>query len=94
MERLAHSLKGAVATFGAYPAQSLAYELGRRGRQGELADAASILPQLQQELRRIAVFVAEQGWDERIEATNPPIAWPSRENLRSAIDIATGPDRR
>jgi signal transduction histidine kinase/DNA-binding response OmpR family regulator len=73
-ERLAHSLKGAVATFGAHTAYSLAYELERCGHQRELAHAASILQQLQHELRRIAVFVAEHDWDARTEATEPPIA--------------------
>jgi len=72
-ERLAHSLKGAVMNFGAHTAQSLAYDLECLGHQGELAHASLVLQQLEHELRRIAAFVTEQDWAERM-ATELPMA--------------------
>jgi two-component system sensor histidine kinase/response regulator len=42
-ERLAHSLKGAVANFGAHTAYALAYDLERRGHHGELEHASVVL---------------------------------------------------
>ena len=68
-ERLAHSFKGVVATFGADTAYSLAYDLERLSHQGELENASSVLQQLEHELKRIAVFVAEHDWDGPIETT-------------------------
>jgi HPt (histidine-containing phosphotransfer) domain-containing protein len=63
MARSAHSLKGAVASSAAHGAESLAYDPECRGREGELENASVVLPQLERELERIAVFVAEHKWD-------------------------------
>jgi CheY-like chemotaxis protein len=61
-ERLAHSLKGAVSSFGAHGAYNLAHDLECRGHQGELGNASSILRQLVHELERIAIFATEHQW--------------------------------
>ena len=76
MGQLAHSLKGAVASFAAHTAHTLAYDLERRGRQGELEGAAAVLQQLESELERIAVFVTEHNWEEQI-CTLPLTSLPS-----------------
>jgi two-component system sensor histidine kinase/response regulator len=64
--QLAHSLKGAIASFAAHAAYTLAHNLECRGRQGELEGASAVLQQLERELERIAVFVSEHDWTERV----------------------------
>ncbi len=76
MGQLAHSMKGAVASFAAHTAQALAYDLERQGRQGELANASAVLQQLEYELERIAVFVTEHDWAAHVGAL-PPTPSPS-----------------
>jgi signal transduction histidine kinase/DNA-binding response OmpR family regulator len=76
MGRLAHSMKGVVASFAAHTAQALAYDLERRGRRGELENASAVLQQLEQELERIAVFVTDHDWAEPV-CTLPPTPSPS-----------------
>jgi CheY-like chemotaxis protein/HPt (histidine-containing phosphotransfer) domain-containing protein len=62
IERLAHNLKGAVGSFAAQAAHTLAYDLECRGRQGMIENASEVLQHLEEELQRIAVFVAEHDW--------------------------------
>ena len=50
VERAAHSLKGLVANFGAKEATSLAGELQRCGRNGELDDVAHLFQRLETEV--------------------------------------------
>jgi two-component system, sensor histidine kinase and response regulator len=76
MAQVAHSLKGAIASFAAHAAHTLAYELECRGRQGELDGAAAVLQQLEHELERIAVFITEHDWAEH-GCTLPPGPSPS-----------------
>jgi two-component system sensor histidine kinase/response regulator len=71
MGQLAHSLKGAVASFAAHTAQALAYDLECRGRQGELENASAVLQQLEHELERLAVFATEHDWDARVGTPTP-----------------------
>jgi HPt (histidine-containing phosphotransfer) domain-containing protein len=71
MGQLAHSLKGAVASFAAHTAQALASDLECRGRQGELENAAAVLQQLERELARIAVFASEHDWAARVCTPTP-----------------------
>jgi HPt (histidine-containing phosphotransfer) domain-containing protein len=51
--RTAHTLKGAVSTFGAHAAREAAERLERLGRAGELADAAGAVTHLESELERL-----------------------------------------
>lgn len=62
LERAAHSLKGAVANFGAEDVVREAFELERKGRAGDLAHAndnlqrlSAVLTQLDHELRPLTV---------------------------------------
>jgi two-component system sensor histidine kinase/response regulator len=71
MGQLAHSIKGAVASFAAHTAQALAYDLECRGRQGELENASAVLQQLEHELERIAVFATEHDWAARVGTLTP-----------------------
>jgi two-component system sensor histidine kinase/response regulator len=64
MAEVAHSLKGAVANFGAKAAYTLAYELETMGRHAELDAAPAVLQRLERELERISIFVTEAGWAE------------------------------
>jgi HPt (histidine-containing phosphotransfer) domain-containing protein len=59
VERLGHSLKGALAAIGATTALTLASELETKGRAAQLDDASAVLDQLERELGRLAVFCAE-----------------------------------
>jgi two-component system, sensor histidine kinase and response regulator len=71
VERAAHSLKGALANFGASTAVSLAERLEGMGRTAELADTAPVLAQFDAELDRLAVFLADPGWRARLPAAEP-----------------------
>jgi len=53
VQRVAHTLKGAVGNFGAKGASDLAMLLERMGREGNLADAEPIADQLELELERL-----------------------------------------
>ena len=48
--RTAHTLKGAVSTFGAHPAREAAEQLERLGRAGDLSGAADAVARLESEL--------------------------------------------
>ena len=62
LERVAHSLKGALATIGATTARSLAHELEIMGQSGQLEGSPSTLHKLEGELDRLAAFFDEPGW--------------------------------
>jgi GAF domain-containing protein/CheY-like chemotaxis protein/HPt (histidine-containing phosphotransfer) domain-containing protein len=62
VERLGHSLKGALGAIGATTAQTLASELETRGRAAQLEGASTVLEKLERELARVAAFFAEPGW--------------------------------
>ena len=49
----AHSLKGAVSTFGAEPARVAALALEELGKSGDLAGAAEVLVRLKTEIARL-----------------------------------------
>jgi PAS domain S-box-containing protein len=51
--RTAHTLKGAVSTFGAHAARDAAEQLERLGQSGDLIDAASAVARLESELERL-----------------------------------------
>jgi two-component system, sensor histidine kinase and response regulator len=53
LQRVAHTLKGAVGNFGASAAVDLALILERMGRDGDLTDAAAVADALAGELRRV-----------------------------------------
>jgi len=65
LERVAHSLKGALATIGATTARSLAHELEVMGQSGQLEGSQSTLHKLEGELDRLAAFFDEPGWIDR-----------------------------
>jgi CheY-like chemotaxis protein len=71
VERVAHSLKGAVSTFGAQTASTLASELEMMGRQGQLDTAPAVLRQLAEALERIKALTAEPGWQEHLGSPAP-----------------------
>jgi two-component system, sensor histidine kinase and response regulator len=71
MSPLAHSMKGAVASFAAHTAPALAYDLESRGRQGKLEDASAVLQQPEHELERIAVFATAHDWAARVGTPTP-----------------------
>jgi PAS domain S-box-containing protein len=52
MARLAHSLKGSSATFGAMAVSNVAARLEEAGRQGDLGGAGDLIPRLRMELER------------------------------------------
>jgi two-component system sensor histidine kinase/response regulator len=66
LERVAHSLKGALATIGATTARSLAHELEIMGQSGQLEGSRSTLHKLEGELDRLAAFFDEPGWIDRL----------------------------
>jgi signal transduction histidine kinase/DNA-binding response OmpR family regulator/sensor domain CHASE-containing protein len=66
LERIAHSLKGALATIGATTARSLAHELEIMGQSGQLEGSQSTLHKLESELDRLAAFFDEPGWIDRL----------------------------
>jgi len=65
-QQAAHSLKGAVANFGAKAAYTLAYTLETMGREARLDHASTVLQQLEREMARVSTFFAEPGWEERV----------------------------
>jgi signal transduction histidine kinase/DNA-binding response OmpR family regulator/sensor domain CHASE-containing protein len=66
LERVAHSLKGALATIGATTARSLAHELEIMGQSAQLEGLQSTLHKLEAELDRLAAFFDEPGWVDRL----------------------------
>jgi CheY-like chemotaxis protein len=62
LERIAHSLKGALGTIGAITARTLAYELEIMGHAASLDEAHRVLQQLESELDRLAAFLADPNW--------------------------------
>lgn len=59
VERVAHTLKGAVANFGETRARELAFDLEQRGRGRELQSANPLLVELQRELEIILADAAK-----------------------------------
>jgi signal transduction histidine kinase/DNA-binding response OmpR family regulator/sensor domain CHASE-containing protein len=66
LKRIAHSLKGALATIGATTARSLAHELEIMGQTSLLEGAASVLHKLEAELDRLAAFFDDPSWVDHI----------------------------
>lgn len=62
VRRVAHSLRGALATLAAVTACHQAFELEALGRTGRLDAARDKLDALERELRRISDFLAVPGW--------------------------------
>jgi HPt (histidine-containing phosphotransfer) domain-containing protein len=62
-QRTAHSLKGALASFGAETAYTLVEMLETMGREAQLDRAATALQQLEYELKRIIAFFAQPQWE-------------------------------
>jgi CheY-like chemotaxis protein len=58
LERVAHSLKGALSAVGATPAQNLAQRLEALGRADQIARALSLVQSLETEMARPAAFWA------------------------------------
>jgi HPt (histidine-containing phosphotransfer) domain-containing protein len=65
LERAAHSVKGAVSSFGAHAARAAALKLESIGRSGDLTHAAPAWAELESEMaqltRALAVFRREPG---------------------------------
>ncbi|MGH7319948.1 MAG: Hpt domain-containing protein [Candidatus Rokuibacteriota bacterium] len=61
-ERVAHNLKGALASLGATRARDLAHELEQLGRASRLDTAPAALARFEQELARISDFVSAPDW--------------------------------
>jgi signal transduction histidine kinase len=66
LERIAHSLKGALGTIAAVKAQTLAHELETISHTAHLDNAANILQQLTAEIKRLTTFFADPSWVERM----------------------------
>jgi HPt (histidine-containing phosphotransfer) domain-containing protein len=66
VERVAHSLKGAIGTFGAKAAQILAHQLEDFAHREELGAASAVLRQLERELEQVAAFFATPDWKDRL----------------------------
>jgi CheY-like chemotaxis protein/HPt (histidine-containing phosphotransfer) domain-containing protein len=64
VERQAHSLKGAVANFGAKAAQSLAFELERMGRESRLDGSVEIFDRLEKEMNGIQTYFSGTEWQQ------------------------------
>jgi signal transduction histidine kinase/CheY-like chemotaxis protein/HPt (histidine-containing phosphotransfer) domain-containing protein len=62
VERAAHALKGALATFGAGAAHRAAAALETLGRAGTLADAMPALERLAGEVERVTAALADPAW--------------------------------
>jgi CheY-like chemotaxis protein/HPt (histidine-containing phosphotransfer) domain-containing protein len=63
-ERVTHRLRGALEALGAGPAAGLVERIERLVRDAELSRAAAVVPELQEELARVAAFVGRPGWAE------------------------------
>jgi CheY-like chemotaxis protein/HPt (histidine-containing phosphotransfer) domain-containing protein len=59
VKKAAHGLKGALDSFGGWPARDVARRLEMMGRDGNLADAAQALKELEIEISRFAEFYAQ-----------------------------------
>ena len=59
MQRVAHTIKGALSHFGAREAVARALRLELMGREGNLADAAGACADLEAELQRAEQVLAE-----------------------------------
>jgi len=59
LNRHAHSLKGLSANFSANIVSSLAAELERRTRQGDVTDAAALIDKIETESRRLVEYIGE-----------------------------------
>jgi PAS domain S-box-containing protein len=59
LSRAAHTLKGAVAAFGARSVRAAAEQLERLGEKGDLTDARSIVAHLESELQRLKPALRE-----------------------------------
>jgi PAS domain S-box-containing protein len=70
VEKLAHSLKGAISTFEAETSFALANDLEIMGREARLSDAPATLQRLEEALERIKVITAEPGWGERLASAS------------------------
>lgn len=69
VERVAHSLKGALANLSAPEGRKLAAEVERLARTGELAQADSLLAPLEEEINR--VFQALHNLSKESSVENP-----------------------
>jgi HPt (histidine-containing phosphotransfer) domain-containing protein len=65
VQRVAHSLKGALAILAAGPAGRQALELEALGRSKQLGAARERLDALEREIRRVSDFLAVPGWSRR-----------------------------
>ncbi|HEY4722108.1 MAG TPA: Hpt domain-containing protein, partial [Anaerolineae bacterium] len=63
VKRAAHGIKGALSSFGGWSARDLALRLETMGREENLTDASSVLPELEAEIDRFAAFYARPDWD-------------------------------
>jgi signal transduction histidine kinase/CheY-like chemotaxis protein/HPt (histidine-containing phosphotransfer) domain-containing protein len=66
VQRMAHSLKSAIAIFGAKTAYALAHDVEDAARRAELDAASPVLAHLESELEQIAVFFADPTWKDHL----------------------------
>jgi HPt (histidine-containing phosphotransfer) domain-containing protein len=59
VQRIAHTLKGALGHFGAQRAYQTAYEVETRGRDGDLTGAATALPPLEEAMAQLTPFLLD-----------------------------------
>lgn len=62
IRRAAHSLKGMVSGFGAYQAKSLAEEMEKLGRDGQLPEAGNLLPAVLCEFMHVIEDLKKTDW--------------------------------
>ena len=68
LERSAHTLKGAVANFGAKPAFEAAYRLEVMGQQSKFARAAEACIELEKEIGRLNQALAQFAREHKLPA--------------------------
>ena len=66
LEHAAHTLKGTVANVGSGPARELAQKLETMGTHGNLAEADTVLRQLEPEMERFVSFFEQLDWQQAV----------------------------
>ena len=65
MQRLAHSVKGAAANIGAKALQDVAFQMEKAGEAEDIDKAALLLPQIDDQFKRLKKGLAQSGLTEK-----------------------------
>jgi len=66
VEAAAHRLKGVLGNVGGLAARDVAQRLETMGEEGKLDGGADVLEELETEMKRVAAFYAEPGWEQGV----------------------------